>query len=205
MLDTKKCPHCKNIKPIKEFYTRREGKDPSAYCKICTNIQTHARQKALKIECLKYLGGKCLSCGYDKYPEALEFHHLNPEEKDFNISSFRGYYFERIKPELDKCVILCSNCHKETHADWNNKLIRQRDIPEKTYSDVPLDSYQKPANKAKIKWPSDEELSSLVWKYPRSHLSKVLKVSDVAIAKYLKRRGISQPPRGYWAKVKSDA
>ena len=63
-----------------------------------------------------YKGGKCAVCGYDKCQRALSFHHVNPKEKDFDLSS-RGLTrsWERIKKEIDKCVLLCANCHMELH------------------------------------------------------------------------------------------
>ncbi len=66
---------------------------------------------------VEYKGGKCERCGYDRCMEALEFHHLDPIHKDFNISS-KGYTrsWKKVQSELDKCVMLCANCHRETHA-----------------------------------------------------------------------------------------
>lgn len=64
-----------------------------------------------------YKGGVCQCCKYNKYIGALEFHHINPDEKDFGIS-VKGYTisWENNKKELDKCVLVCSNCHREIHA-----------------------------------------------------------------------------------------
>ena len=59
-------------------------------------------------------GGKCQICGFSECLEALEFHHRNPENKKFNISKIAGkndYSYEDIQ-ELTKCVLLCSNCHR---------------------------------------------------------------------------------------------
>ena len=66
---------------------------------------------------LEYKGGKCLICGYDRCTEALEFHHSDSAEKDFGISH-KGYTrsWTRVKQELDKCMLLCANCHREVHA-----------------------------------------------------------------------------------------
>lgn len=148
------------------------------------------------------MGGRCVNCGYSKYIEALDFHHLNPKEKDFNISKVRSYNFENIKSELAKCVLLCANCHREVHADIFLGNEREWLLAHKQPTDdTPLESYQKPIKKTKIDWPSDDKLKELVWEYPRSHLSKVLKISDVSIAKRLRLRGIDQPPRGYWSKL----
>jgi len=68
------------------------------------------RQKELGIE---YKGGKCVACGYSKCSAALDFHHINPEEKE---GLRQDWCFEKNKSELDKCVLLCANCHRELHA-----------------------------------------------------------------------------------------
>jgi len=64
-----------------------------------------------------YKGDKCERCGYDHCIDALEFHHIDPTQKDFSISS-KGYTrsWSKVKEELDKCMILCANCHRELHA-----------------------------------------------------------------------------------------
>lgn len=81
------------------------------------------RRKNLKIMSTQYKGGKCSMCGYDKCIDALEFHHLDPTEKDFSIAS-SGYTrsWEKIRNELDKCMLVCSNCHKEIHYELNKKI-----------------------------------------------------------------------------------
>ena len=74
------------------------------------------RRKKLREMAREYKGGKCIKCGYNKCQRALSFHHINPKEKDFDLSS-RGLTrsWERIKKEIDKCVLLCANCHMEVH------------------------------------------------------------------------------------------
>lgn len=63
------------------------------------------------------MGGCCQICGYDKYVGALQFHHLDPNEKDFSLSKTgRTYVWDDVKKELDKCICLCANCHAEVHA-----------------------------------------------------------------------------------------
>lgn len=64
---------------------------------------------------IDYKGGACQFCGYNKCQEALDFHHLDSKKKDFNISGGTKS-FERLKPEIDKCVLVCANCHREIHA-----------------------------------------------------------------------------------------
>ena len=73
-------------------------------------------RRKLKIRGIDYLGGKCVTCGYNKCSRALHFHHVDPLEKDFNVAS-KIRAWDKIKNELDKCILLCSNCHAELHYD----------------------------------------------------------------------------------------
>lgn len=75
------------------------------------------RRKKLRLRAVTYKGGKCILCGYDRCIAALDFHHLDPTQKEFGISMdgiTRSWI--RIQVELDKCVLVCSNCHREIHA-----------------------------------------------------------------------------------------
>lgn len=76
---------------------------------------TSMYRRGIKAQAVKYKGGRCEICGYDKCMDALDFHHLSPKEKDFNISGGTKS-FESIKSELDKCILVCANCHREIHA-----------------------------------------------------------------------------------------
>lgn len=69
-----------------------------------------------KIKAIEYKGGNCSVCGYDKYYGALEFHHTNPKEKELDWNKLRLTSWENIERELDKCILLCANCHREAHA-----------------------------------------------------------------------------------------
>lgn len=112
----KVCNLCKKSLEVNSdnFYILKNHSFHS-YCKKCNNALTIKRQQNLKQEAVNYKGGKCQHCGYDKYIGALDFHHTNPSEKDFSFSSYKNYILESIKKELDKCVLLCSNCHREEH------------------------------------------------------------------------------------------
>lgn len=75
------------------------------------------RRKKIKNLAIEYKGGKCICCEYNKCTNALEFHHLDPSIKEFNIGKNGATRsWEKVKIELDKCVLLCSNCHREIHA-----------------------------------------------------------------------------------------
>lgn len=85
------------------------------------NFEAHRQRLALKERAIAYLGGRCQKCGYDKCPSAFDFHHLDPSEKDFDISSKTSW--ATIEPELKKCSLLCANCHRETHDGWHPDLL----------------------------------------------------------------------------------
>jgi len=111
----KNCPRCKQVKILKDEFNIQKNGYYYSWCKKCQKENMYERQVKRKIECINYKGGKCIVCGYNKYIGSLDFHHLNPEEKEFNIARLKGYNLESLKKELDKCVILCKNCHSEFH------------------------------------------------------------------------------------------
>jgi len=119
--ETRYCPHCNTYKKFIEFYERR-GDNYSGHCKKCVKDQTVERGRKLKLDCIQYKGGKCQRCGYAKCQAALDFHHRNPKEKDFSLCKKYGCrkLSDRIKKELDKCDLLCANCHREEH--WAIRL-----------------------------------------------------------------------------------
>ena len=62
---------------------------------------------------------ECAHCG-EKHPATLQFHHRDPQEKEFNLGKAvsDGYSIERIKKEVAKCTVLCANCHAKEHYEW---------------------------------------------------------------------------------------
>jgi hypothetical protein len=72
--------------------------------------------KRTKERMILAMGSKCQCCGYNKSHAALEFHHINPDEKEFGLGRWKSRCWEKIVSELRKCVMVCSNCHKEIHA-----------------------------------------------------------------------------------------
>ena len=103
---------CK-IHGLTEYVLRKDGR---YRCRKCAISAVQKRRDRIKLMAVEYKGGKCMKCGYDKYVGALEFHHVNGE-KDFGIAA-KGYTrsWEKVKEELDKCILVCSNCHREIHA-----------------------------------------------------------------------------------------
>jgi 5-methylcytosine-specific restriction endonuclease McrA len=75
------------------------------------------RRRKIKVLAIEYKGGKCQVCGYNKYPGALDLHHTSHKDKEFGIGD-KGYTrsWDKVKAELDKCVLVCANCHREIEA-----------------------------------------------------------------------------------------
>lgn len=76
-----------------------------------------SRRQKLKKQAVEYMGSKCQICGYDKCVWAFDFHHKNPNEKEFEIARYLTLSWEKIKVELEKCLMLCANCHRELHYE----------------------------------------------------------------------------------------
>jgi predicted HNH restriction endonuclease len=91
-------------------------------CQECADYHTRRRikiRKVLKRKAVEYLGGRCVDCGIQSdYPDIYDFHHLLPVEKAAKIARLLDTTksWEKVRIELDKCVLLCANCHRIRHA-----------------------------------------------------------------------------------------
>lgn len=81
------------------------------------------RVRRIRSEIINYkvLRG-CSTCN-ETHPSCLEFHHRDPNEKEFEVNQAlkKGWNFERMLPELEKCDVLCANCHRKIHWSWDEK------------------------------------------------------------------------------------
>ena len=122
-METKICTKCGRQLPITDFYWRDKvaGRRRSE-CKDCHN--GYVKQKYAKrreyVENIK-AQLKCAKCGESR-SYTLDFHHINPEEKDNTVSRMVSHSAneEKLKEEISKCICLCSNCHREFHY-FNSK------------------------------------------------------------------------------------
>lgn len=97
--------------------------DTRVYCYECSPrgasvLEAHKSQKrSMKHALVEYKGGMCVECGYNKCEGALQFHHLDTNEKDFDLSMIKPNKMPMsdLYKEVDKCVLLCANCHAEKH------------------------------------------------------------------------------------------
>ena len=122
-MDTKICSKCGRELPLDRFETGRNQ------CRDCRNARKKElrninpekhRQEAIKrqkeqSEWLYSLKTSCIICG-ESEPVCLDFHHKNPSEKEFTIGKHQTRSKERLLKEIEKCVCLCSNCHRKVHA-----------------------------------------------------------------------------------------
>ena len=118
-----------------KYVTRGSGAPRNILCKVCgielkdnkKNLSkcgsclTKIRRFLTKQKAIRYLGGKCNRCGFNGHPAALEFHHLF--DKKFTIGSAANKSWEIIVKELDKCELICSNCHRIEHSVRGNEFI----------------------------------------------------------------------------------
>jgi len=181
------------------------------------------RRKKTIVRCL---GGKCNRCGYNKYDGALDLHHIDKNNKLYNIADLLRDLkkVSVLIEECKKCVLLCRICHCELHAglwdineislfkfdesqlDWYIlKPERVCVICKQTYK--PRAKLQKCCSdkcsrlvRRKATRPSKEELEKLVWSKPTSQIARHFNLSDNSIVKWCKKYGIQKPSRGYWMK-----
>lgn len=105
----KPCLKCGKVKPLSDFYSKR------AVCKDCVRKEEREKYHTnnTKLNDFKKKHG-CKKCG-DKRFYILDFHHIDPSEKDYTISDNPNIKFENLATEIEKCVLLCANCHREFH------------------------------------------------------------------------------------------
>lgn len=175
------------------------------------NVVTFVKRR--KSNLIKVFGGKCCLCGFNAYQEALEFHHVNPEEKEFGITTDTATRaLEKQLQELKKCILVCSNCHRGIHAgylqvpkNWKNyynEEIANQLIEDKWNVEHNLKTYCKKCGKLISKGasycescyrksqkegrPNRELLKDMIREFPFTRIGEEYGVSDNAIRKWCK-------------------
>lgn len=152
-------------------------------------------RKRMKNLIVEAMGGGCQCCGYSKCNAALDLHHINPNEKEFSFSSIRSNPKRKIEliPELQKCILVCSNCHREIHSGV-------RVIP-KVFKSLDLDIFlkekikkvikkQKRAKKLSLSYEEALYQLNVIFVGNKSAMARKYEVSETAIRKFFKcKRG----------------
>jgi hypothetical protein len=80
---------------------------------MCNSCNANIQRRRRKANAVTYKGERCCLCGYNKCLRALEFHHRERDHKEFSIARMMSMSWAKVKKELDKCDLICSNCHRE--------------------------------------------------------------------------------------------
>jgi hypothetical protein len=155
---------------------------------------------------VKQFGGKCQICGYSKCLAALEFHHVDPSDKKFSPSSIiRRLKWEDALEELQKCILICANCHREFHYSNESldfkKFLRTWVKKNCTLCSTEYLTYRieqkfcsnecSSMSQRKVSRPTHSELLDLLNKgFSKRKISKMFGVSDVAVGKWIKRGSV---------------
>lgn len=143
MIELRKCTLCKNKKELDNFYkyTRNKKLRFSSHCKECqkNNKKIHYQNNKENYRINTFNNSKwfidlkmklkCIRCGFS-HPAALDFHHLDPKEKKFNVNLGKATGSKenktKILEEIEKCIVLCSNCHRIEHSTIINEYINNK-------------------------------------------------------------------------------
>lgn len=137
MYSTRKCTNCKQEKPESSFYFKNKIKNIlQSKCKECSSLSSKQHYKKNKDIYKKrarknntiylqrnkefidnYKINKCCEICGESHPACLDFHHTDPNIKEKNISRMKveSYSISTIKREIEKCIVVCSNCHRKIH------------------------------------------------------------------------------------------
>ena len=120
-METKICSKCGIEKPITEYhkngFDRQGNQKYRGYCKDCAN-RIESERYQMKKTYIDEQKLSCAKCG-DTRTYVLDYHHKDSTEKEFTIGKMKKGSLELIQKEIDKCIVLCANCHREFH--WLEK------------------------------------------------------------------------------------
>jgi predicted nucleic acid-binding Zn ribbon protein len=174
-------------------------------------------RRTTKNRIVQAFGGKCCICGYNKCQDALELHHITPSEKDFSLGKIRAHSksWNTIVIELRKCVLVCSNCHKEVHAniseipkdapkfnecfaDYKSLIVYKKH----EFDECPICGKQKPKynivcshecaakRSRKVNWEAVDLITMKDNNMSNTEIGDLFGVSEGAVRKRLKKLGI---------------
>lgn len=211
IVDGKKfCVRCGEWKELTGNFSPKGKEKTQHYCRPCLYAYQLERWKKRKRKAVEMMGGKCSRCGYCRNYSALEFHHLDPSKKEQELASSIRCSWSKFVEELKKCVLVCSNCHREEHHQADAIVKHEQSLIElnkimnlelKSTGKCPTcgtevfgTKYCSHAcsceSRRKAKRPGREELENLIKTTPILQIGKIYGVSDNAIRKWAEFYGI---------------
>ena len=176
-----------------------EKKDVDKVIERLNYDRVKKRREKIKQELIQYKGGKCEICGYDKCSAALDFHHLEPSEKDFGISSSSVLSFDRLKKEVDKCILVCANCHRELHfkEDEKKRAKESKELQEAFFEIMKnRESYNFKHVKSSYKYlPKEEIINMINNNIKREDILSKYHINNRTFNKFLEENNISYSKR----------
>lgn len=204
---TRTCARCNSALPLSEFHLRkRDGKSRSHECKSCSRVRIRnyyrahpgcqskksagVRARATKAAFIESVKKRsvCAECGEQRW-YLLQFHHTDPTVKEFNISQSARWPLRKVKNEIDKCSVLCANCHIAFHY-------RERETKKQAKCAQARSKVARTSRR-----PSEQTLRSLAETHPAQAVARIYGVSGPCVRKWLLSYGITPRPRGYWTKL----
>jgi hypothetical protein len=208
---TKICGRCKAEKSIDDFYKKKtENSRIDSWCKECLYAKQKLRWIHRKKKAIDLLGGKCSICGYRKNFSVMHFHHIDPTQKEYDWKKIRQLAWGKLIKELQKCVLLCSNCHGEIHNptclvdssfDQATPRIDHRDINVSPSGNCPTcnalifgtkycSSLCSGIGSRKVERPTKSQLENDINSLPMVKVGEKYGVSDNAVRKWARNYGI---------------
>lgn len=176
------------------------------------NVVNHIKKR--KADLASVFHSKCCICGFDAYPEALEFHHVHPEEKEFGITASDAVTKSLGKQlkELRKCILVCANCHRGIHQGYIEVPENYQELYDEERAQELLQHLDEIKHGKRhycqrcgreivthdatycvecakimartVKWPPREELKALIRTNPFTQIADQFYVTDNAIRKW---------------------
>lgn len=163
-------------------------------------VKSRKRRKLLFVE---RFGGKCQFCGYNKCVNALEFHHIDESTKKYSPSSVIGSKsLDVVEKELEKCILICANCHRELHYDnqsldlsryFKPWIVNKCNFCGKEFKTKENDSKYCSGQcfhidrRKVLQRPSKDELKQLINEFSWTAIGKKFGVSDNAVRKWARQ------------------
>ena len=183
VIEMRECPY----HGLTEYVKRKDGR---FRCKKCALEVVSNKRRRNKVALVEYKGGKCEICGYDKCIEALSFHHLDPNQKDFGVSNGNIKSLETLKREADKCILVCHNCHAELHAKQREEIRLEEERLREENLRLYEEKHGKMLVKTKLSSLKEEMLKLVNQGDKQKEIAQTLNVSLSSLKKYFQRNHI---------------